>query len=89
MTKQILIAIIALIVGIGAGLLYSRYQRYLSKSQVHTITYPTSEEDCNKTINSYRQQIMRAYDSEDETEYKRLNDEAEKITNHCLNLMSN
>ena len=32
---------------------------------------------------------MRAYDSEDEAEYKRLNDEAEKITNHCLNLMSN
>ena len=55
MTKKILIAIIALIVGIGVGLLYSRYQRYLSKSQVHTITYPTSEEDCDKTINSYRQ----------------------------------
>ena len=89
MTKKFLIIIATLVIGISVGLLYSHYQRYLSKSQVHTITYPTSEEDCDKTINSYRQQIMRAYDSEDEAEYKRLNDEAEKITNHCLNLMSN
>lgn len=89
MAKKFLIIIITLVIGISMGLLYSRYQRYLSRSQVHTITYPTSEEDCDKAINNYRQQIMRAYDSEDEVEYKRLNDEVEKITDHCLNLMSN
>ena len=89
MAKKFLIIIITLVIGISMGLLYSRYQRYLSRSQVHTITYPTSEEDCDKAINNYRQQIMRAYDSEDEVEYKRLNDEVEKITDHCLNLTSN
>jgi len=51
MTKKFLIIIATLVIGISVGLLYSHYQRYLSKSQVHTITYPTSEETKDLTMN--------------------------------------
>ena len=50
---------------------------------------PQNEEECNITIEKYKEKISEAYDSGNQSEYKRLNDEAENITNHCLNLMSN
>lgn len=50
---------------------------------------PQNEEKCNITIEKYKEKISEAYDSGNQSEYKRLNDEAEKITNNCLNLMSN